>query len=114
MRLKNGDWLIGFSAGYWHASPPTPLRYPPKTVEVRSDRFADARRRTTGGRAMIIRSTDEGKTWSKPATLIDTPVDDRHPAFVELTDGTLLCSLFTYTGTEEGEFATASRQANPR
>ena len=21
--LKNGDWLVGFSAGYWHASPPT-------------------------------------------------------------------------------------------
>ena len=32
----------------------------------------------TGGRAMIIRSTDQGKTWSKPVTLIDTPDDDRH------------------------------------
>ncbi len=33
IRLRNGDWLIGFSAGYWHASPPTPLRYSPKTQE---------------------------------------------------------------------------------
>ncbi len=55
----------------------------------------------TGGRAMFIRSTDEGKTWSKPATLIDTPVDDRHPAFVELKDGTVLCSFFTYPGEPE-------------
>src|SRR5579872_7504514 len=30
IRLKNGDLLVGFSAGYWHASPPTPLRYPPQ------------------------------------------------------------------------------------
>ena len=49
----------------------------------------------TGGRAMIVRSTDQGKTWSKPETLIDTPSDDRHPAFVELKDGTVLCSFFT-------------------
>ena len=52
----------------------------------------------TGGRVMITRSTDEGKTWSKPETLIDTPADDRHPAFVELKDGTILCSFFTYAG----------------
>ena len=113
VRLKNGDWLIGFSAGYWHASPPTPLRYSPKTLE----RYHQIGLPThvvapTGGRAMIIRSTDAGKTWSKPATLIDTPVDDRHPAFVELRDGTLLCSLFTYTGTEEGEFARHPEEAN--
>lgn len=30
VRLKNGDWLVGFNAGYWHASAPTPLRYPAK------------------------------------------------------------------------------------
>ena len=22
VRLRNGTWLVGFSAGYWHASPP--------------------------------------------------------------------------------------------
>ncbi len=33
VRLKNGDWLVGFNAGYWHASAPTPLRYPAKTLE---------------------------------------------------------------------------------
>ena len=113
VRLKNGDWLIGFSAGYWHASPPTPLRYSAKTLE-RYHRIGLPMHvvAPTGGRAMLIRSTDAGKTWSKPATLIDTPVDDRHPAFIELKDGTLLCSLFTYTGTEEGEFARHPEEAN--
>ncbi len=104
VRVANGDWLVGFSAGYWHASPPTPLRYPPKTIEayhkmgLPADIVAP-----TGGRAMIIRSSDQGKTWSKPVTLIDTPDDDRHPAWVALPDGTLLCSLFTYSGAEFGD-----------
>lgn len=102
IRLKNGTWLVGFNAGYWHASPPTPFHYAPKTVEqyVRMGMPADILA-PTGGRAMIMRSTDEGKTWSKPVTLIDTPDDDRHPAFVELEDGTLICSFFTYPGEPE-------------
>ena len=32
IRLRNGDLLVGFSAGYWHASPPTPLRFSPGTI----------------------------------------------------------------------------------
>lgn len=77
IRLRNGTWLVGFNAGWGHASYPTPEA-------------------PTGGRAMLIRSTDEGVTWSKPETIIDTPYDDRHPNFVELRDGTVLCSFFTY------------------
>ena len=103
VRLKNGDWLVGFNAGYWHASPPTPLRYPAKTLEEYLKMGLPAGIvAPTGGRALIMRSTDEGKTWSKPVTLIDTPADDRHPAFVELRDGTVLCSFFTYMGEPEG------------
>jgi len=105
IRLKNGDWLIGFSTGYWHASPPTPLRYSPNTIDVyrKMGMPADVDA-PTGGRAMIMRSTDQGKTWSKPVTMLDTPDDDRHPAFVELPDGTLLCSLFTYSGAEQATY----------
>ena len=102
LRLKNGVWLVGFNAGYWHASAPTPLRYPPKTIaEYRKIGMPADVVAPTGGRAMIMRSTDRGRTWSKPATLIDTPADDRHPAFVELSDGTVLCSFFTYNGEPE-------------
>ena len=101
VRLQTGDWLVGFSAGYWHASPPTPLRYSPKTIEAyRKLGMPEAVVAPTGGRAMIIRSSDEGRTWSKPTTLLDTPADDRHPAFVEMPDGTLLCSVFVYPGVE--------------
>ncbi len=105
VRLKTGDWLVGFSAGYWHASAPTPLRFSPATIEayLKMGLPADVVA-PTGGRAMTVRSTDEGKTWSKPVTLLDTPDDDRHPAWVELSDGTLLCSLFTYPGAEFGDF----------
>jgi sialidase-1 len=99
IRLSTGEWLVGFNAGYWHASPPTPLNYSPKTLAeyVKMGLPADIVA-PTGGRAMIVHSTDQGKTWSKPQTLIDTPYDDRHPAFVELADGTVLCSFFTYPG----------------
>lgn len=98
-QLKNGTWLVAFSAGYWHASAPTPLSYAPETLAryyklgLPADIVAP-----TGGRAMLIRSTDQGKSWSKPETLIDTPMDDRHPALAELADGTLLCVFFTYQG----------------
>src|SRR5438270_13238926 len=27
IRLSTGEWLVGFNAGYWHASAPTPLNY---------------------------------------------------------------------------------------
>lgn len=102
IRLKNGTWLVGFNAGYWHASPPTPLRYSAKTLaEYRRLGLPVDIVAPTGGRAMFIRSTDSGRTWSKPETLIDTPDDDRHPAFVELADGTILCCFFSYPGEAE-------------
>ena len=102
VRLKNGDWLVGFNAGYWHASAPTPLRYPDKTLaEYHKLGLPAGIVAPTGGRAMLMRSTDQGKTWSKPVTLIDTPADDRHPAFVELENGTILCSFFSYMGEPE-------------
>jgi photosystem II stability/assembly factor-like uncharacterized protein len=99
IRLANGDWLIGFNAGYWHASAPTPLQYPAARLEEYKRMGLPTNiEAPTGGRAMIVRSTDQGKTWSKPETLVDTPADDRHPAFVQLDDGTIVCSYFTYTG----------------
>jgi hypothetical protein len=101
IRLRNGTWLVSFNAGYWHASAPTPLRYTPKTLALYRGYGMPIIDAPTGGRAMITRSSDEGRTWSKPVTLIDTPLDDRHPSIVELPDGTLICSFFTYSGDED-------------
>jgi len=44
---------------------------------------------------MAVRSTDNGKTWSKPVVAIDTDLDDRDPSVACLKDGTLLLNWFT-------------------
>jgi photosystem II stability/assembly factor-like uncharacterized protein len=98
-KTKNGAIIETITSGYWHASPPTPLG--PKEKKLLKDygipEPADAPR---GGRAHIMRSDDGGRTWSKPAVLIDTPLDDRAPAAVQLADGTLVCSFFTWPETK--------------
>jgi hypothetical protein len=49
-----------------------------------------------GGRVCMIRSRDEGRTWSQPAILFDGPQDDRDPHIAAMRDGTLVCSFFQY------------------
>ena len=105
--LVDGTMLVGFSSGYWHASPPTAyFAENPAAMEkwkkIGMPTDIDAPR---GGRAEIIRSTDGGKTWSRPTVLLDTPWDDRAPNFCQLRDGTLLCSLFTYPGPMAADLA---------
>lgn len=76
-RLKNGDILCVFYAGYGHVSLPTP-EWP------------------RGGRVCMVRSRDEGKTWSAPAVLYDGPEDNRDPHIAQLSDGRVVCSFFNY------------------
>jgi Neuraminidase (sialidase) len=75
-RLSNGDLFCVFYSGYGHVSTP-------------NDRWPK------GGRIMAVRSTDNGKTWGKPAVVIDTDRDDRDPSVACLKDGTLLLNWFT-------------------
>ena len=89
--------LVGFSSGYWHASPPTAyFAANPAAMEewkkIGMPTDVDAPR---GGRAEFIRSTDGGTTWSRLAVLLDTPWDDRAPNFCQLPSGTILCSLLS-------------------
>jgi len=101
-RLRNGRWVVTFSSGYWHASFP-------QTPEVMADeayrQIVDGWRARMncplihaprGGRAHIMTSNDQGLTWSRPGTLVDTEMDDRHPTILELDDGTLFCTFFQY------------------
>jgi sialidase-1 len=76
-RLKNGDLLCVFYAGYGHISYPRP----------------DLPR---GARICAVRSTDGGKTWGPVQVVADTPWDDRDPHICPLRDGTLLVNWFTY------------------
>lgn len=76
-RLPNGDIACVFYAGYGHISLPNQT-WP------------------RGGRICIVRSKDEGQTWSQPEILFDGPLDDRDPHLAAMQDGTLHCTFFTY------------------
>ena len=47
------------------------------------------------GRVDLMRSHDEGKTWSWPETLLDTAIDDRDAGICETASGALLVATFT-------------------
>ncbi|MDO5554580.1 MAG: sialidase family protein [Planctomycetia bacterium] len=76
-RLADGRLLAVFYAGYAHISFPN-------------------EKLPNGGRVSGCWSSDEGKTWSEPVTMIDTPIDDRDPSLTQLADGRLLLNFFTY------------------
>jgi hypothetical protein len=75
-RLKDGGLICAFYSGSGHVTAP-------------SEQWPKC------GRISAIRSDDDGKTWSKPEILMDTPDDDRDPSLVCLKDGTLLMNWFT-------------------
>lgn len=87
-RLNNGEIVCVFYAGYAHISLPN-------------------REHPRGGRICMVRSWDEGHTWSQPTVIYDSPDDDRDPHIAQLSDGTLVCTFFTYRQTAAGvEFNT--------
>lgn len=83
-RLRSGELLCVFYAGYGHVSLPNP-EWP------------------KGGRICAIRSKDEGRTWSAPEVIYDSSDDDRDPHIAEMKDGTLVCSFFPYRKNADGK-----------
>ncbi len=77
VRLRNGDLLCVFYAGYGHISLPN-------------------ERLPRGARICAVRSRDNGETWGPPQVVADTPWDDRDPHICQLSDGTVICNWFTY------------------
>lgn len=47
------------------------------------------------GRTVLLRSYDEGRTWTTPQVINDLPIDDRDAGIVNLGGGRLLVSWFT-------------------
>lgn len=47
------------------------------------------------GRVEVMRSTDDGATWSWPQIIMDTPIDDRDAGIVETAKGSILVTTFT-------------------
>ena len=53
------------------------------------------------GRIVGVRSSDEGKTWSEPFVVYDTPLDERESGITVLNDGRLVVHLWSTFHTEE-------------
>lgn len=49
------------------------------------------------GKAVISYSSDEGKTWTKPAPVIDTPLDDRDAGIKTFGDSKVIVTSFNNT-----------------
>ena len=50
------------------------------------------------GKMQLVRSDDDGHSWSKERTIRDGPLDDRDAGIVETAQGTLVASWFTSVG----------------
>jgi hypothetical protein len=82
-RLRDGQLLCVFYAGYRHVS--LPREGWPK-----------------GGRICCVSSQNEGRSWSAPRLLFDGPLDDRDPHIAQMRDGTVACTFFTYNPQTNG------------
>ncbi len=49
---------------------------------------------TIKGRLDMVFSSDEGKTWTSPILVVDSPADDRNPSLGQAKDGTLLVGFW--------------------
>jgi len=47
------------------------------------------------GKVQLVRSTDDGATWSAPQTIANGPLDDRDAGIVQLPDGEVIVTWFT-------------------
>ena len=47
------------------------------------------------GKVQLVRSSDSGETWSEPATICNTPLDDRGGGIIETAGKTLVINWFT-------------------
>lgn len=93
-RLDDGSLMLVHSAGYYHASFAQPRLIEPSLRErYLAEGWPLDFPAPTGGRSMRCLSQDNGKTWGKPETLVDLPLDDGAYGLLRCQDGTLLCFM---------------------
>ncbi len=91
-RLADGRLMLVHQWGYWHSSFAEPRMIEPKLARRwRAGGWPLDFKAPTGGRSMVSASSDGGRTWSKPRTIMDLPQDDSPYGLLRLDDGTLLC-----------------------
>jgi len=92
-RLQNGDVFVTFTAGYWHASWPTPLdMHPDLEAQYRRTHgtaFMFDWDAPDGPHLMWIRSSDNGKTWTRPTTFPVVRGAEGIVDVIQLRDGTM-------------------------
>ena len=59
------------------------------------------------GKVVMYKSTDNGKTWSGPHLLIDTPLDDRDAGIVNIGNSEFIVTSFNNTRKQQYEWADA-------
>ncbi|MBI5382416.1 MAG: exo-alpha-sialidase [Opitutae bacterium] len=59
------------------------------------------------GKTQIVRSLDQGKTWSPAQTITNTPLDDRDAGIIQTQKGTLLVTWFTSVAFNTRTYKTA-------
>src|SRR5690606_24871323 len=78
VRSRSGDLLCVYYAGYKHV-PSGPGEQLPQ-----------------GGKICLVRSQDQGKTWSAPQTIYDSAADDHDPHISQLSDGRLAVTICSW------------------
>jgi BNR repeat-like domain len=73
-RLKNGHLILVYYDSPAHTSPE--------------------------GRISLMKSVDDGRTWSAPVVAVDSPFDDRDPSIMQSATGALLLSYFSVDSTD--------------
>ena len=57
------------------------------------------------GRLDMVFSSDQGKSWSKPTVVVDSPLDDRNPALGQAADGAIVVAFWrTARYDEQGRY----------
>jgi hypothetical protein len=84
--------------------------YFPVALRLRDGRIAVVLRGGAGhvgikGRLDMVFSADEGKSWTRPTLVVDSPADDRNPALGQAPDGSLVVVYFrTATYDDQGRY----------
>ncbi|NUQ64816.1 MAG: exo-alpha-sialidase [Pirellulales bacterium] len=96
-RLQNGDLFVAYSAGYWHASWPTPLDMPAGMVAQWGVGWLAEWNCPTGGKMVWIRSRDNGKTWTRPKAFPVVPGCYYVSDMLQLRNGAILAAAVRHT-----------------
>jgi hypothetical protein len=65
------------------------------------------------GRLDMVFSSDEGKSWTRPTLVIDSPLDDRNPALGQVRDGSLVVAYLRLAKyDEQGRYNTKLDKAD--